>query len=135
MTLSNVFGGFKGAITKKLAKEGLEENFDDLIGMVNRKRKKNRLSYIKKYLVEQLGFDENSRTVKEITIDERGRVGYYDKEIRDEAQDAFNIEKYKFPPGTKVNRDAIKNWIKAKGIGLSDLRSQELKDRRDAEST
>ena len=90
--------------------------------MVNRKRKKNRLSYIKKYLVEQLGFDENSRTVKEITIDERGRVGYYDKEIRDEAQDAFNIEKYKFPPGTKVNRDAIKNWIKAKGIGLSDLR-------------
>ncbi len=125
MTLANVFGGFKGAITKKLAKEGLEEDFSDLIGRMNRKRKKNRLSSIKEMLVDRLGFDSNSRTVTEIAIDKRGRVGYYDEKLRDDSQDAFNIEKYGVPPGTFPNVDRLKHWIEAKGL-LSKIKDPQL---------
>lgn len=127
MTLANVFGGYKGWITKKLAKQGLEEKFDDLIGKINKKRKKNRLAAIKDMLVNQLDFDSNSRTVTEITIDNRGRVGYYDQQLRDDSQDAFNIEKYGVPPGTFPNVDRLKHWIEAKGL-LSKIKDPQLQE-------
>ena len=125
MTLANVFGGFKGAITKKLAKMGLQENFDDLIGKINRKNKKNRLAAIKELLVDKYEFDENSRTVTEISVDNKGRVGYYDQQLRDDSQDAFNIEQYGVPPGTFPNVDRLKHWIEAKGL-MSKIKDPQL---------
>jgi hypothetical protein len=136
MTFNQITGRFKGWVTRKLKASGEDLTYQQLIGIINKKQKSKRLEEAKRILVEDLKFDANSGTVTKLDIDEHGDVGYHDKKDKEEAQDAVCIECFEIPAGTKVSRRAIKSWIKAKGIKVTDLdRSTDLMSRRDASTT
>ena len=78
------------------------------------------LEIIKKIMIDDLGVYPNSKVYTELKLDPSGNLSYKTQLSHISAENYLNLEKFNVPPGTWVNIDAIKNWIKVKNIQPTD---------------
>lgn len=127
---SRIAGGLKSHLTVKLHKAGIKRNAFEFLGFIN--QEKIRLAEAKEILIRDFEFSPSARVVTELSQDKQGVIGYHDSDIRREAEDAAALELYRVPPGTKVNIDALKSWIKAKKLYVDgNIKNAEIKYRRE----
>ena len=106
---------FKGHLTRKIRPKGLTAKM--LFGILTKRKDVIKTkAELQQILIDDYGVSPESEFFKRVTVDAHGRVKMLDIETDKDAETFYQIDEYRVPPGTWVKRDAIKSWIKTKGI-------------------
>ena len=113
-------GSLKGWGTRLIRKKNPELTFDMAVGILIEKYKSKSANDLREALINEFGVSPESNFLKNISVDAYGEPDFKELYEEEDGETFFQIESYKVPPGTWVKRDAIKSWIRTKGITPKD---------------